>query len=159
MKRPPERSGRPEEEVDGRPARAILLAVIAGLGLAVSAYLTWTKLTGAIPPCLPGGGCATVEASVYSAVAGIPVALFGVAYSGLTLALGLVWWRQGDRRALLLAYGLGLAGVLVEAFLVYLELFVIRAVCVWCVVYGLTVVAGFVVATWAVSAPGPASRR
>ncbi|MGH2467537.1 MAG: vitamin K epoxide reductase family protein [Candidatus Limnocylindrales bacterium] len=159
MRRPPELAGRPEEDIVGRPPRAILLAAIAGLGLVIAAYLTWTKLTGAIPPCLPGGGCATVEASVYSAVAGVPVALFGVAYSVLTLALALAWWRRGERRALLLAYGLGLAGVLVEAFLVYLELFVIRAVCVWCVVYGVTVVAGFVVATWAVSARGPASGR
>jgi uncharacterized membrane protein len=63
----------------------------------------------------------------------------------LTLALQLIWWRRGERRALLAAYGLGLFGILFVSYLTYLELFVIHAVCVWCVVYALTVVAGWLV--------------
>ena len=147
--------GRPDPE--GRPQLAALLAVIAAVGLVIAAYLTWTRLAGIVPPCLPGGGCATVESSAYSAVNGIPVALFGVGYSTMILVLALAWWRTAERRAALLAYGLGLAGLLVEIYLVYLELFVIKAICVWCVAYGLTVVAGFVLATLAVSGRGRAS--
>ena len=37
----------------------------------------------------------------------------------------------------------GLAGTLFEAYLVYLELFVIHAVCSWCAAYGITVVLGW----------------
>jgi uncharacterized membrane protein len=66
-----------------------------------------------------------------------------VAWSGAALAAAIVWWRSGDRRALLLLYAGGLGATLVEAYLVYLELFVIHAVCSWCVAYGLTVVAGW----------------
>jgi uncharacterized membrane protein len=60
--------------------------------------------------------------------------------------LGVIWWRRGDRRALLVAYGLGLFGVLFVAYLTYLELFVIHAVCVWCVGYAVTVVVGWLIA-------------
>ena len=75
-----------------------VLAALATLGLAISAYLSWTKLNGIIPPCLPGGGCETVASSPYSAVAGVPVAVFGVGYSAVVLALALGWWRSGQRR-------------------------------------------------------------
>ena len=147
------------ERRPARPRAAVFLAVIAALGLAIAAYLTWTRLAGIAPPCLPGEGCATVEASPYSAVVGIPVALFGVVYSGAMLVLALTWWAAADRRTALLAYGLSLAGLLVELYLVYLELFVIRAICTWCVAYGLTVVDGFGLTAWAVSGRGPASAR
>jgi uncharacterized membrane protein len=142
-----------------RSSIGLLLALVAALGLVIAAYLTWTKLNGLVPPCLPGGGCATVEASDYSSLGGIPVAAFGVVYSAAMLLLGLACWRDGGRQARLLAYGLGLAGVLVEAYLVYLELFVIHAVCVWCAAYGLTVVLGFALAAWQLSRPGRASAR
>ncbi len=125
------------------------MAAIAVAGLAISLYLTATKLSGTPPVCGPLQGCATVEASEYSEIFGIPTAAFGIVYSGVVALLGLAWWRLGDRRALLVAYGLGLAGILVEAFLVYLQLFVIRAVCVWCAAYGVTVVLGWLLVVWA----------
>ena len=56
------------------------------------------------------------------------------------------WWRRSDRRALYVAYGLGLAGILAVAYLTYLELFVIEAICVWCVTYAVTIVAGWLTA-------------
>jgi uncharacterized membrane protein len=77
---------------------------------------------------------------------GIPVALFGVAYSVVALVASIVWWRAGDRRALYLLYGMGLLGLLAVIYLTYLELFVIGAVCVWCVSYSVTVVGGWLVA-------------
>ena len=54
--------------------------------------------------------------------------------------------RRGDRRALYAAYGLGLLGVATVAYLTYLEIFVIEAICIWCVSYGVTIVAGWLLA-------------
>ncbi len=51
-----------------------------------------------------------------------------------------------DRRALYVAYGLGLAGIIAVVYLTYLELVVIEAICVWCVTYALTIVAGWILA-------------
>ncbi len=55
-----------------------------------------------------------------------------------------LWWRRGDRRALLLAYGLLLLGTLFVAYLTYLELFVIHAVCAWCAAYAVATVTSLV---------------
>ena len=129
-------------------------AVLAAVGLAVSIYLASVKLAGALPVCGPLKGCEDVALSQYSEILGIPVALFGAGFSALVLVLALAWWRAGDRRALLASYGLGLFGILFVAYLTYLELFVIHAVCVWCVAYALTVVVGWIIAAFAVRSSG-----
>jgi uncharacterized membrane protein len=58
------------------------------------------------------------------------------------------WWRSGSVALLAAHYGLSLAGVMFEGYFTYLELFVIRAVCVWCATYGISLVARFLVALW-----------
>ena len=58
----------------------------------------------------------------------------------------LVWWRGARPSALYLAYGLGLAGTIAVAYLTYLEVVVIGAICVWCATFALTVVAGWILA-------------
>ena len=123
-----------------------ILVLLAVLGIAVAGYLAGTKLSGALPVCGPLQGCETVATSEYSEIMGVPVALFGVAYSVVALVTSLVWWRGGDRRALYLLYGMGMLGLLAVAYLTYLELFVIEAVCIWCVGYAITVVGGWLTA-------------
>ena len=122
------------------------MVAIAAVGLAIAAYLAITKLAGTPPVCGPLQGCETVANSAYSEWFGIPVALFGMGFSIVLVALSAVWWRTSDRRALLGAYALGLLGCFVVAGLTYLELFVIHAICVYCVTYAITIVAGFIVA-------------
>lgn len=132
----------------------LAIGAIGAIGLAIALYLTTTKLSGGLPVCGPVHGCEEVALSEYSSILGIPTAALGVAFSAITGSLGLVWWRSGDRRALLANYGLGLFGMLFVAYLTYLELFVIRAVCAWCVGYGLTVVVGWLVAAATVRTTG-----
>ena len=122
---------------------SLLLGCIAAIGLAISLYLSANALAGTAAACLPGGGCETVAQSQYSHWFGIPVALFGVLFSGALLGLVAAWWRTGDGRLLLVGYALGIVGVVLELYLVYLELFVIDAICVWCMAYGVTVVVGW----------------
>lgn len=135
-----------------RPPRAIAFAAagLAAAGTAISAYLTITRLAGELPVCGPLVGCEQVATSEYGEVFGIPIAAFGLGFSLAILALILTWARSGSRPAALGAYGLGLVGIVVVAYLTYLELFVIRAVCVWCVGYAATVAFGWVVIAWAI---------
>jgi uncharacterized membrane protein len=128
------------------------MTILAVVGLLVALYLAVAKLTGGAPACGPLQGCETVAASEYSEMFGIPVAVFGVGFSIVLVALSVAWWRLADNRALLGAYGLGLLGSLVVAGLTYLELFVIHAICVYCVAYAVTVVVCFVVAALAMRA-------
>lgn len=132
----------------------LVLTAIAAVGLAVASYLLVVRVLGEAPACGPVKGCETVAASEYATVGGVPVALFGVVFSAILVGACLAWWRLADRRALYLAYGLGLAGIIVVVYLTYLELFVIEAICVWCVSYAVTIVGGWLAATvaaWATS--------
>jgi uncharacterized membrane protein len=126
------------------------MTILAAAGLAVAAYLTSVRLLGEAPACGPFRGCDTVAASEYATVLGMPVALLGLGFSIVLVVLAVAWWRHGDRRALYAVYAFGLIGVAVVAYLTYLELFVIEAICVWCVTYATTVVAGWIVAVLAV---------
>jgi uncharacterized membrane protein len=125
----------------------LVVAAVALIGLAIAIYLTATKLAGGLPVCGVVSGCEDVANSQYSDTFGIPTAAYGVVYSAVIAVLGLAWWRLGDRRAILVAYGLGLFASLFVVYLTYLELFVIRATCVWCVGYGVTVIGGWIVVT------------
>ncbi len=120
------------------------LVLVAAAGLAIAGYLLATRLLGGPPVCLIGGGCDTVQSSEYATVLGIPVAAYGVAFSSAVAVAGIAWLRAGDRRALFVAWALGIVGTLGVAYLTYLELFVIEAICSWCIAYAVSVVAGLV---------------
>jgi uncharacterized membrane protein len=122
------------------------MTAIALLGLAVAGYLLTVRILGEAPVCGPVKGCDTVAASEYATLFGLPVALYGLGYSFVVAGACLVWSWTADRRALYIAYGLGLLGILAVAYLTYLEIFVIEAICIWCVTYAVTIVAGWVVA-------------
>ena len=123
------------------------MTALALAGLAIAAYLLAARIIGEAPACGPVKGCETVAASEYATVLGVPVGLFGAGFSAMLVTACVVWWRRADRRALYAAYGLGLAGVIAVIYLTYVEVFVIEAICVWCVGYALTIVGG-----WALTA-------
>jgi uncharacterized membrane protein len=76
--------------------------------------------------------------------------LFGVGFSVVLVALTAAWWRRADRRALQGAYALGLVGVVAVGYLTFIEVVVLEAICIWCVSYAITVVAGWLLAIGAV---------
>lgn len=124
----------------------LILAVLDVIGLGIALYLSAVELQGGVPVCGPLHGCEEVARSEYSRIAGIPVAVFGVALSLVLLTLAIAWWKT-DLYVLLLAhYGLSLAGVIFEAYFLYLQVFVIGAICIWCTSYGLSLIARFVIA-------------
>jgi uncharacterized membrane protein len=128
------------------------MAILALVGLAISLYLTFVKLTGTVPACGLVPGCETVDTSPYAAVAGIPVALGGAVGSVAAFGAVVFWRLKGQRNGLLVAYIIGLVSLPVLAYLTYLELFVIHAICIWCVSYAVTVIIGWLIASWAISA-------
>lgn len=124
----------------------LILAALDLVGLGIAAYLSVVELQGGVPVCGPIKGCEEVARSEYSRIGGIPVAVFGVALSLILLTFAIAWWRT-DLYVLLLAhYGLSLAGVIFEVYFLYLQIFVIGAVCIWCTSYGVTLIARFAIA-------------
>ena len=117
--------------------RRMLTALIALVGLFVSLYLTLYKV-GVIGTLACGtGSCETVQLSRWSTFLGLPVAAWGTGYYAVVFALAFagVQDRWAESRRLLLATVIVTGwGVLFSAWLTYLELFVIHAICRWCVV-------------------------
>jgi uncharacterized membrane protein len=102
--------------------------VLAGIG--VAGYLTYVHYAGLQPFCAGGShGCERVQSSSYARLGGLPVALLGLAgYVAIAVALA----APGER-ARLAAAALTIIGFGFSAYLTYLELFVIHAICQWCV--------------------------
>src|SRR5512140_1729168 len=105
----------------GRWIRRILVA-LATIGLLDSIYMTIYKLTNNNAMCLGSGDCGTVNASRYSEVNGIPVALIGV-FVYLAILAALYFESKGSRffreNGSLLLFGLALTGFLFTAWLIY----------------------------------------
>lgn len=120
----------------GETALRVGLGAVALAGLAVSGYLTAVRAAGESPVCVIGGGCSTVQDSKYAEIAGIPVAVLGlVAYA--TLLVAALWPGALGRVVGLFT---AIVGVGFSAFLTYLELFVIEAICAWCVTSAVLIV-------------------
>jgi uncharacterized membrane protein len=124
----------------------LILAVLDLVGLAIASYLSIVEVGGGVPVCGPLHGCETVAQSEYSRIGGVPVAVYGVALSLILLTLAIAWWRTNLYGLLLAHYGLSLAGVIFEIYFMYIQIVVIRAVCVWCTSYGLSLILRFVIA-------------
>jgi len=124
-------------------------ALLSLTGFFVSAYLYLYKI-GRIGTLACGtGGCETVQQSPWSRFAGVEVSLIGMlGYAGLLIvSLAALQPALLERRwpgAALLV--LAAAGVAFTAYLTYLELFVIHAICRWCVGSAAIIVSIFIVA-------------
>jgi uncharacterized membrane protein len=125
--------------VDAYPAKLKLRLIpilLAIAGLIDSLYLGWLKLSGNTAACSTIGDCESVNLSRFADIGGIPVALIGAL--GYAIILGLLSiegrfpaWSDNIQ---LMYFGLTLVGTLYSAYLTYIELFVIKAVCPFCVV-------------------------
>jgi uncharacterized membrane protein len=114
------------------------VAAVAAAGVAVSAYLTWVHYHPGALVCTSGGGCETVQQSHYAVLLGVPIALYGLV--AWVAVLGLVAWDTELSRALVAAIAVSALGF--AAYLVILQLIVIHAVCVWCMVNDVVLVPG-----------------
>jgi len=127
--------------------RRMLTAFIALVGLFIALYLTLYKI-GVIGTLVCGtGSCETVQLSRWATFLGLPVAAWGAGFYVVVFGLAFagVQDRFADSRTRALAtVAVTGWGVLFTAWLTYLELFVIHAICRWCVVSGALTVVLFV---------------
>lgn len=104
--------------------------MLATVGVGLASYLTWVHYSGTPPVCTAGGSCLQVQTSVYSKLAGVPVALMGLI--GYVSILASLLLPEGERSRFATA-ALTLVGFGFSAYLTYRELFSIHAICEWCV--------------------------
>ncbi|HNB42476.1 MAG TPA: vitamin K epoxide reductase family protein [Anaerolineales bacterium] len=125
----------------------VMIALVI-IGLAVSVYMTIYKISGNDGMCLGSGDCSTVNASRFSEVNGIPVAVFGiVGYAAILIVL--FYENKNEffkRNGTLLAFGMSLTGFLFTLWLVYVELVLLKAICPFCVTSQVSMTLIFIIA-------------
>jgi uncharacterized membrane protein len=125
------------------------IALLALVGFFVALYL-WFHALGLGGPLKCGtGGCETVQTSRWSVFLGLPVALYGVVGYFAILVVALAALRPAallERKWSLLLVALSSGGFLFTLYLTYLELFVIHAICRWCVASAVIITAIWIVA-------------
>lgn len=135
------RGGRARPAPGEAPRRDWPVAALAAAGVAVAGYLAATKLAGGRALfCTAGGGCDVVQASRYALFLGLPTAAWGAA---LYAAIGGLALLGLSARRWLAAFLLAVVGAAFSAYLTYLELAVLRAVCGYCVTSAVIAVALF----------------
>jgi uncharacterized membrane protein len=108
----------------------IAAAVLALAGIGVATYIAIAESGGGAPKCLAGGsGCETVADSKYAHLAGVNVAVIGIVGYVLVFVAAIVPGDPGRFGGFLTA----LIGFGFSLYLTYLELFVIDAICQWCI--------------------------
>ena len=140
------------------------IPILAVAGLVVAGYLTYieTQMVEAI--CGPVGDCNAVQSSSYAKLFGVlPIGILGlVGYVAMLAA----WFRgrSGSITARTLLVGMAAFGVAFSVYLTYLELFVIEAVCLWCLSSAvimtliLLAAAAWLAGAWATGAPRATGR-
>jgi len=116
--------------------KRMILAALALIGVFVSTYLTLFKLGYIGELKCSVGSCETVNTSQWAIFFGLPVAAWGLGFyvAALVLAMLGIQEKYADSRA----FSVGMVvltgwGVVFSGWLTYLELFVINAICIWCV--------------------------
>lgn len=142
-----------------KEVKKLILATIlfSAIGILDAGYLTWEHFSTAVAPCStsPWVDCGKVLGSEYAVIFGIPVAVLGLLYyvSMLSISVYRVWlrrnlqvnifqflhkrvkrWKQDEAMLLEVQLLMATAGITFSAYFVYLQLFVIKAICLYCMV-------------------------
>lgn len=137
----------------------IVMLIVALIGFADATYLAIEHLRGVSPNCSILAGCEVVTSSKYSEIFGIPVALGGSVYY-LSVFLLLVAYLDTKKiyffRLVTLLTPLGL---LASAWFVFLQLGILKAICIYCMGSAISSTVLFVLATVAVRKKNASSIR
>jgi uncharacterized membrane protein len=119
-------------EVQTRNRRLVII-VLAILGIFVAGYLTWSHYSGEPVYCGGSNSCELVNSSRFAFLGPIPVALIGLTGYVIILVLSLIPPKEDRQWPALLIFAGALIGVLLQWYLFYIEVAVLRAICYWCV--------------------------
>lgn len=137
------------EQLIPRQARRLKILLFwflasAFVGFLDSAYLSVKHFIGSPVTCGFFTGCDIVTSSSYSAIAGIPIALIGALYYLTWVILG-VWYLDSRNSLFFTFLPLTSVGFLASLILIGIQVFVIHAICLYCVLSAATSTSLFVV--------------
>ncbi len=109
-----------------------IFIILSFFGFLDASYLTLKHYLGTPLNCSVFEGCEKVANSPYAVILGVPVALLGMIYYTALFFLSYLYYETKNPRLAPWILGLPVAGFLFSLYLVYLQLFVIKAICVYC---------------------------
>src|SRR3989344_9271480 len=120
--------------------RGVIIAFFSAalIGFIDAAYLTFEHFLGRVPPCSIISGCEKVTTSPYAEVFGIPLALFGAVYYFALLVLIIAHFDLKNAIILKIAALITPIGFLASLYFVYLQVFIIKAICLYCMISAAT---------------------
>jgi uncharacterized membrane protein len=121
-----------------------LFVLVSFAGFLDASYLTAKHYLGTPIGCSIFEGCEKVTTSQYATIGAIPVALLGAIYYLALFALAVAYLDTKREKIMVFAAWLTPLGFLASLWFVYLQLFVIKAICLYCLISALTSTALFV---------------
>ena len=109
------------------------MIALATTGFFVAFFLTAEHYLGEVPPCSFLSGCEEVTTSKYAQVLGVPISLFGAGYFLAVAALLLAYFQGYGKKLFQAAGALVSAGAVIAGGLIYLQVGVLGAICIYCV--------------------------
>ncbi len=121
---------------------------LACLGVLDATYLLVYKLTNNNAMCLGNGGCHDVNFSSYSEIGGIPVSVFGIVTYLVIAGILLLEprFKIAKENGSLAIFGISVVGVAFTVYLTWLEIYVIHAICPFCVASAVIIALIFILA-------------
>lgn len=115
----------------------VTIAVIAFIGFLDASYLAALHFLGEIPPCTIGG-CEVVTTSKYATILGVPVALLGALYYLFIFLKSVSFIHTGNIRTIRVTATFTIFGLLASVYFVFLQVFILKAICVYCILSAIT---------------------
>ncbi|OHA22709.1 MAG: hypothetical protein A3G52_01785 [Candidatus Taylorbacteria bacterium RIFCSPLOWO2_12_FULL_43_20] len=123
-----------------------LFALLGVAGFVDATYLTVKHFIGTPIACSIFNGCDTVTTSVYSQIGPVPVALLGALYYLTLIILGVYVFDTGSKLALKIAAAITGVGFLFSIILVYIQIFILGSICLYCVISAVVTTLMFILA-------------
>lgn len=108
------------------------------LGFGDAAFLYFEHLRGVLPTCSIITGCGQVLLSRFATVGPLPIALLGTIYYALIIGGSLYYFDSKKIGALRVLSIYSIAGLLASIYFIFLQIFVIKALCMYCLLSALT---------------------
>jgi uncharacterized membrane protein len=121
------------------------LLLFGFLGFLDTSFLTIEHFRGEVPPCTITHGCQSVTTSVYSKIFGVPVALLGLLYYTSILLGVILYFDTRDEKILKILARYTVLGFLFSLWFTFLQAFIIRAWCQYCLLSAVTSTSLFII--------------
>lgn len=130
------------------------IVILSFIGLIDSSYLTFKHYLGLPLSCSFLQGCEKVLSSQYATIGNFPLATLGVVYYFAILLVSLGYLLIKQKKIVWLIFSLSPLGFLLSLWLVYLQLFVLKAICLYCIISAITSTLIFILSLTAIKTVG-----